>query len=170
MEDGDPGDGFMYVLEAADDDTEAKYCQAPEVVPSGNASTTVCQVLYGIDVSEGAASADDYNAGGVQGRILDFLATKSSESELGDVNLEACHIQAFVKAPVFNVDAKDHSSSNDTGTGTGLDTGIVVVEGHPLIVHTDPDELWTSGACPRYSNADGQTVYLEVPANKCTSH
>lgn len=52
----------------------------------------------------------------------------------------------------FDVYAFDHSSS---GTGVGLDTGITLNTGDFFTVTVDPNDLWSAGDLPRWSNADG---------------
>jgi PEP-CTERM motif len=56
-------------------------------------------------------------------------------------------------ASLFTVDAFSNSSSG----GVGLDTGINLTAGQSLIVTVDPNDLWSAGALPRWSNADGLT-------------
>ena len=56
-------------------------------------------------------------------------------------------------AAVFTVSAFDNSSS---GTGVGLDT-IALTAGQSFQVTVDPNDLWSAGALPRWSNADGLT-------------
>ena len=51
----------------------------------------------------------------------------------------------------FAVDALSNSSSG----GTGLDTGIVLAAGEAFSVTAGVDDLWSAGALPRWSNADG---------------
>ncbi len=51
----------------------------------------------------------------------------------------------------FTVDAKANSSSG----GTGLDTGIYLSSGDFFTVTADPNDLWSAGSLPRWSNADG---------------
>jgi len=57
-----------------------------------------------------------------------------------------------VYAALFNVEALANSSS---GTGVGLDTGINLSAGQVFTVSVDPDDLWSAGALPRWSNANG---------------
>jgi hypothetical protein len=57
-------------------------------------------------------------------------------------------------AAIFGVDALTHSSNS--GAGTGLST-IGLTTGDLLTVDADPDDLWSAGALPRWSNADGLT-------------
>ena len=51
----------------------------------------------------------------------------------------------------FTVDARANSSSG----GTGLNTGIVLVAGDAFTVTSGVNDLWSAGALPRWSNADG---------------
>lgn len=162
---GSGGENLLYVLEALDSNARA-FCRLPfgsqSEVDAGNSTKTVCQVVYGLDVSNGAPSPGDYNANGVSGRVVQFSASTSAVGapELGDLSWGPCHIQAHVKAPQFFVDSVLHASGN--GVGDGLDTGIYLQAGEPLIItQVDPvHDLWTSGARPRHSNADGQVRYL----------
>ena len=55
-------------------------------------------------------------------------------------------------AAVFVVGAFDNSSSG----GVGLDS-ISLVVGQLFDVSADPNDLWSAGALPRYSDADGLT-------------
>ena len=57
----------------------------------------------------------------------------------------------------FNVDAFANSTS---GTGAGLDTGILFDAGDVFSVEVDPNDLWSAGPLPRWSNADGLTGVL----------
>jgi hypothetical protein len=59
-----------------------------------------------------------------------------------------------VHAALFNVEALANSSR---GTGVGLDTGINLSAGQLLTVAVDPNDFWSAGALPRWSNADGLT-------------
>ncbi len=51
------------------------------------------------------------------------------------------------------VDAK--ADSYNSGTGTGLDTGIALTAGESFAVTVASTDLWSAGALPRWSNADG---------------
>lgn len=55
-------------------------------------------------------------------------------------------------AATFVVDSLTHSSNN--GAGTGLST-LVFNAGDAFTVTSDLDDLWSAGALPRWSNADG---------------
>lgn len=55
-------------------------------------------------------------------------------------------------AATFVVDARLHSSNS--GAGTGLST-LAFTAGDAIMVSVDPDDLWSAGALPRWSNADG---------------
>ncbi|MBL8772513.1 MAG: PEPxxWA-CTERM sorting domain-containing protein [Phenylobacterium sp.] len=57
-------------------------------------------------------------------------------------------------AAVFVVDALLHSS--DGGAGAGLDT-VVLDAGDLFTVSVGLDDLWSAGALPRWSDADGLT-------------
>ena len=59
-----------------------------------------------------------------------------------------------VHAALFNVEALANSSR---GTGVGLDTGINLSAGQLFTVSVDPNDFWSAGALPRWSNADGLT-------------
>ena len=56
------------------------------------------------------------------------------------------------RAALFAVDAFTNSSS---GSGVGLNTGIVLSAGQAFTVTAAADDLWSAGALPRWSNADG---------------
>jgi hypothetical protein len=62
-------------------------------------------------------------------------------------------IGGVANAAVFTVSAFDNSSS---GTGVGLDT-VSLTAGQAFTVTVDPNDLWSAGALPRWSNADGLT-------------
>jgi hypothetical protein len=53
-------------------------------------------------------------------------------------------------ADLFTVDAKANSSTGGVGKAT-----IDLVVGQAFTVAVDPSDLWSSGALPRWSNADG---------------
>ena len=55
------------------------------------------------------------------------------------------------QALIFTVDAYLNSGSG----GTGLGTGIYFSAGDYFTVTADPDDLWSAGELPRWSNADG---------------
>jgi hypothetical protein len=69
-----------------------------------------------------------------------------------------------VQASLFTVDAFLHSStigqSPATLPGTGLDTGMYFSAGEMFTASADPNDLWSAGALPRWSNADGLTHNL----------
>jgi PEP-CTERM motif-containing protein len=64
-------------------------------------------------------------------------------------------------ASLFTVDAFSNSSTigelPHTTPGVGLDTGIYFWAGEMFTVTVDPNDLWSAGALPRWSNADGLT-------------
>jgi hypothetical protein len=64
--------------------------------------------------------------------------------------------QGNAHASLFTVDAFSNSSTG----GVGVDTGINVLAGETLIVSANPNDLWSAGALPRWSNADGLIVDL----------
>ncbi len=168
-----PPEGLLYVLEAYDDPNDVpdagpdqnalQFCRLnDDDVPVGEGSE-VCQVVYGLDITQGMPIAGDYNANPPPaGQALEFSASPDGTEELGNLFWEPCHIQAHVNAPEFSVHSVAHGSGN--GAGLGLDTGIDVLEGESLIItQVDPRrDLWTSGARPRHSNADGQVRYLRA--------
>lgn len=47
------------------------------------------------------------------------------------------------------------SVTNSAGGGTGLSTGLVVTSGQGIQIAASPTALWSAGALPRWSNADG---------------
>ena len=57
---------------------------------------------------------------------------------------------------VVTVDAL--ADSWNSGSGAGLDTGIALTAGEAFTVTVNPDDLWSAGALPRWSNADGLTA------------
>ena len=59
---------------------------------------------------------------------------------------------------VFNVDAL--ADSWNSGAGAGLDTGIALTAGQALTVTAGVDDLWSAGALPRWSSANGLTGNL----------
>ena len=56
------------------------------------------------------------------------------------------------------VDAK--ADSWNSGTGAGLDTGVVLDAGESFTVTAASNDLWSAGALPRWSNANGLTGTL----------
>ena len=56
-------------------------------------------------------------------------------------------------ATVVNVDAL--ADSWNSGAGTGLDTGIALTAGQTFDVSASATDLWSAGALPRWSNANG---------------
>lgn len=66
-------------------------------------------------------------------------------------------VAGSANAAVFTVEALAHSSNN--GAGTGLAT-IALDAGDVFTVSADLDDLWSAGALPRWSNADGLTAPL----------
>ena len=59
--------------------------------------------------------------------------------------------QGNAQSSLFTVDAYSNSSTG----GIGLDTGMNVLAGQMIIVTADPNDLWSAGDLPRWSNADG---------------
>ncbi len=55
------------------------------------------------------------------------------------------------QAIMVTVDARLNSSTG----GVGLDTGISLTTGQSFESSADPNDLWSAGALPRWSNADG---------------
>ncbi|MGK7945746.1 MAG: PEP-CTERM sorting domain-containing protein [Microcystaceae cyanobacterium] len=51
----------------------------------------------------------------------------------------------------FTVDALSDSFS----TGSGMNTGLSFTIGEPLVISTDPNDLWSDGGLPRWANTDG---------------
>ena len=47
------------------------------------------------------------------------------------------------------------ADSWNSGAGSGLDTGITLSAGESFAVSVAADDLWSAGALPRWSNADG---------------
>lgn len=60
-------------------------------------------------------------------------------------------------ATVFNVEAFANSTS---GSGSGFATGISLNTGDYFTASAAVDDLWSAGALPRWSNADGLTGNL----------
>jgi len=56
---------------------------------------------------------------------------------------------------VFGVKAYDDSWNG--GAGAGLNTGITLTSGESFTVSVDPSDLWSAGALPRWSDANGLT-------------
>lgn len=50
--------------------------------------------------------------------------------------------------------------SNSIGGGSGLDTGIFFNTGDTIDLTVDTNDLWSAGALPRWSNADGLVATL----------
>ena len=47
------------------------------------------------------------------------------------------------------------AQANSTGGGSGASTGLILTAGEAFTVTVDPNDLWSAGALPRWSNADG---------------
>lgn len=47
------------------------------------------------------------------------------------------------------------AEENSTAGGTGVHTGISLIEGEVFSAMASPTDLWNAGALPRWSNADG---------------
>lgn len=62
------------------------------------------------------------------------------------------------QATTVVVDAK--ADSWNSGAGAGLDTGIALTAGESFAVTVAADDLWSAGALPRWSNANGLTGTL----------
>jgi hypothetical protein len=58
-------------------------------------------------------------------------------------------------ATTVNVDA--YTDSYDGGAGAGLNTGLLLTAGESFAVTVAASDLWSAGALPRWSNADGLT-------------
>lgn len=69
--------------------------------------------------------------------------------------MAALALPGNASAATYIVDAQAHSISG--GSGTGLDTGLVFSMGDALKISSFVQDLWSAGALPRYSNADGLT-------------
>ena len=61
-------------------------------------------------------------------------------------------LASAASAAVYTVEALAHSANS--GAGAGLAT-LVLDAGDLFTVTADPDDLWSAGALPRWSNADG---------------
>ncbi len=57
----------------------------------------------------------------------------------------------------FDVYAKANSTS---GSGTGLNTGLIYSVGDSITGSVDVNDLWNAGSLPRWSNADGLVANL----------
>jgi hypothetical protein len=68
------------------------------------------------------------------------------------VVVAALSVASAAHATIYVVDALANSS--DSGAGVGLPT-IALATGDLFTVTADPDDLWSAGALPRWSNADG---------------
>jgi len=60
-------------------------------------------------------------------------------------------------APAMAADFVVDSAANSSTGGTGLNTGLTYSAGDVLTVSAALDDLWSAGALPRWSNADGLT-------------
>ena len=73
---------------------------------------------------------------------------------IGLVMFAAANTASALSIDVF---AKANSTS---GGGVGGSTGVVLSTGDYFTVSADADDLWSAGALPRWSNADGLIVDL----------
>lgn len=64
-------------------------------------------------------------------------------------------ISSQANATSFTVEALANSTNGGYGGGTGLDTNIYYSAGDFLSVSVDPNDLWSAGNLPRWSDADG---------------
>jgi hypothetical protein len=71
--------------------------------------------------------------------------------------LAAASALALLGSPAVAADFVVSASGNSSSGGAGLDTGLAFTAGDMLVVSVDADDLWSAGALPRWSNADGLT-------------
>lgn len=69
--------------------------------------------------------------------------------------LAATTLASAASAATYTVDAYDNSSTGGTGVAT-----LSLVNGQNFNVSVDPTDLWSAGALPRWSNADGLIAFL----------
>ncbi len=69
------------------------------------------------------------------------------------VLLASATIIAPANAATFVVKALDHSINS--GAGSALNTGLTFTTGDALNVSASTDDLWSAGALPRFSDANG---------------
>lgn len=69
----------------------------------------------------------------------------------------ATGVTTSAHAALFTVDAFANSTG---GSGVGLNTGINLSLGQAFSVTADTNDLWSAGALPRWSNANGLTGNL----------
>ena len=58
-------------------------------------------------------------------------------------------------APAYAIPFTVGAQSNSSSGGAGLNTGIVLTAGQAFTVTAGINDLWSAGALPRWSNADG---------------
>lgn len=89
------------------------------------------------------------------------VASASSVDPVGRFDVKAIPVLSLVafglcsaalQAAPYTVDANANSSSGGSGLAT-----IGLMAGQAFSVSVDPDDLWSAGALPRWSNADGLT-------------
>jgi hypothetical protein len=122
-----------------------------------------CKALFGLQMP---VMASDYPAnpslGLLAGEVFTFstLTKNGVEKALG-FSSALCHTTRFVGPKVFDVLALRDSSNiiANAVTGTPLDTEIT--DG-TFFVTVQPNDLWNSGANPRWSNADGHIDELST--------
>ncbi len=61
---------------------------------------------------------------------------------------------SFANATIITLDVDAYLNSS-SGSGNGLDTGLSLVNGQLFSVSAGEGDLWSAGALPRWSNADG---------------
>jgi len=71
--------------------------------------------------------------------------------------LAAATALAAFCAPAMAADFVVDSAANSSSGGTGLNTGLTYSAGDLFTVSAALDDLWSAGALPRWSNADGLT-------------
>lgn len=65
-------------------------------------------------------------------------------------------VPAHATLITFDVFAQANSSTG----GSGLNTGLTYAAGESITGFVDPNDLWSAGSLPRWSNADGLTQTL----------
>lgn len=142
---------LLYDLVPANADTAAKFCES---------GLNDCKALIGLQLP---ATQSDYPARDIDGlpgndltlgEVFKFTTTTTNTTEApGKFFWGPCHSQAFGTPQTFDVDAKANASHDG---GLGKVTGISLTFGQRFAVTVNQNDLWNSGAQPRWSNADGQ--------------
>jgi hypothetical protein len=150
---------LLYFLEPADEVTFFRFCGHPGE-PLGEFPADNCRALLGLQLPANQADYPARNIDGLGGNdlqlgeVFKFTTTTTNGTEApGKFFWSPCNGRDFSTPKTFVVDALANASHDG---GEGKATGISLTFGQRLAVTVNQNDLWNSGAQPRWSNADGQ--------------